>query len=235
MGSLLIQLSQQFLLAQKKNENSDKFIEQLAGTSELNLFNELKNDTDKKTFWINCYNAFSVYLLKQTDANILLSNLKRKAHFGSKQITIAGQKMSLNDIEHSFLRKSRIWWSRGYLQKWLVSDFEKKVRVNKLDYRIHFALNCGGMSCPPIRYYETEKLENQLELAAASFLKTESAYNKTNNTVTVSRLLNWYKADFEGNTGIIKMLKQHQIIPTNVTPKIKYANYSWSTDIDNFS
>jgi thiol-disulfide isomerase/thioredoxin len=33
----------------------------------------------------------------------------------------------------------------------------------KVDYRIHFALNCGAKSCPPIVYYSPEKLDQQLE------------------------------------------------------------------------
>ena len=39
-----------------------------------------------------------------------------------------------------------------------------------LDPRIHFALNCGAKSCPPIRVYSTPNLDSQLNRASASFL-----------------------------------------------------------------
>lgn len=32
----------------------------------------------------------------------------------------------------------------------------KKLAVSNLDYKIHFALNCGGKICPPIRFYESK-------------------------------------------------------------------------------
>ena len=39
--------------------------------------------------------------------------------------------------------------------------------------RIHFALNCGARSCPPIRVYAAAKLETQLNTAARSFCSQE--------------------------------------------------------------
>ena len=39
-----------------------------------------------------------------------------------------------------------------------------------LDPRIHFGLNCGAKSCPPIRVYSPTNLDSQLNRAAASFL-----------------------------------------------------------------
>ena len=42
--------------------------------------------------------------------------------------------------------------------------------VVELDPRIHFTLNCGATSCPPIRVYSAPNLDSQLNRAAASFL-----------------------------------------------------------------
>ena len=36
-------------------------------------------------------------------------------------------------------------------------DPRLKVALKVLDPRIHFALNCGAKSCPPIRVYTEEK------------------------------------------------------------------------------
>ena len=38
-----------------------------------------------------------------------------------------------------------------------------------MDKRIHFALNCGAKSCPPIKVYTPEALEEGLQSAAAAF------------------------------------------------------------------
>ena len=80
--------------------------------------------------------------------------------------------MSLDDIEHGILRRSKIKWSEGYFNKLFPSKFEKENRVNKVDYRIHFALNCGARSCPPIAFYDPEKLDKQLDVATMIYLKS---------------------------------------------------------------
>lgn len=41
--------------------------------------------------------------------------------------------------------------------------------VKDMDKRIHFALNCGAKSCPPIKVYTPETLEEGLQSAAATF------------------------------------------------------------------
>ena len=46
--------------------------------------------------------------------------------------------------------------------------------VTPLDPCIHFALVCGAKSCPPIKVYTAEALEEGLEAAAASFCESAS-------------------------------------------------------------
>lgn len=41
--------------------------------------------------------------------------------------------------------------------------------VQPMDKRIHFALVCGAKSCPPIRVYTPDELEEGLDAAAAAF------------------------------------------------------------------
>ena len=49
-------------------------------------------------------------------------------------------------------------------------DDNRSMLAVELDPRIHFALNCGATSCPPIRVYSSANLDYQLDRAAASFL-----------------------------------------------------------------
>ena len=41
--------------------------------------------------------------------------------------------------------------------------------VQPMDKRIHFALVCGAKSCPPIRVYTPDELDEGLDAAAAAF------------------------------------------------------------------
>ena len=72
--------------------------------------------------------------------------LKRNPLFGKKIIDIAGKRISLDEIEHGLLRHSKVKWGLGYINNIFPSHFEKMNRVSKVDYRIHFALNCGAGS-----------------------------------------------------------------------------------------
>ena len=144
-------LSQQLLQAVKLAEKTNAIVAKLASISIDVLQAELNHDSKKKAFWINIYNAFGQRLLNNPEA-ANKNRLQMFLLFNRKEIVIAGQPLSLNMIEHHYFRRSKVLWSRGYIKRWFPTGFEKKVRVDRLDPRIHFALNCGAKSCPPSRF-----------------------------------------------------------------------------------
>ncbi|MGI8581046.1 MAG: DUF547 domain-containing protein, partial [Chitinophagaceae bacterium] len=109
------------------------------------------------------------------------------------------------------------------------------LRADKLDYRIHFALNCGAKSCPPIAFYTPETLDTQLELATNAYLASEADYDSTNNIIKLPKLMSWFRADFGGKKGMIKILKKHNIIPAEAYPKINFKKYDWTLYLNNYS
>lgn len=230
----LISLSQKLLFNVKVGESTKEILAELREWSLEDLKQELTDDQHKKAFWINIYNAFTQHFLgKRPD--IMASRITRKEHFREKKIFIAGEAFSLDEIEHGILRKSRIWWSLGLLGKPFAGAREKALRVSELDFRIHFALNCGGESCPAIRFYEPEKIDYQLELAGHSFVVNESRLIAAENKVRLSRIFQWYKFDFGGRKGILKLLRKYQVIPENASPRFTYAEYNWSPDVQPFA
>ena len=223
----LIEYSQNLLASAKLKVDSSELNNRIANFPIEDLYTTLNSDETKKAFWINLYNAQAIILLRPKP-DVILSSFKRKWFFNRKQITVAGISLSLNDIEHHILRKSQVWWGKGYLKKRFPSRLEKELRVIHLDPRIHFALNCGGMSCPPIRYYEPEQIDLQLDMATKAFLFSEASHNSKNNTVNLSRIFDWYKGDFGGNEGILSFLRKYQVITPTEQPQIVYSNYNWT-------
>ncbi len=207
----LVQLSQEFIYAAKTDEETAGFITQLQQLSMDDLQTAIKTDDDKKAFWINLYNAFTQVALKNNPEQYK----KRGKFFGSKQIEIARKPFSLDDIEHGILRRSKIKWSLGHLNKLFPGKTEKALRVNRLDYRLHFALNCGAKSCPPIAFYKPENINQQLDLATKAYLRGEAAYDEATNTVTLPTLMSWFRRDFGGKKKMIELLQQLSIIPAN--------------------
>lgn len=194
------------------------------------LATTLNSDAKRLAFWLNLYNGFTQIILKKNPEQYKT----RGSFFSSKQLFIAGQQLSLDDIEHGILRHSKIKWSEGYLNDWFPSSFEKKFRVDKLDYRIHFALNCGAKSCPPIAFYEPEQIEKQLTVATSTYLTGESMYDASTNTVSVPALMGWFRNDFGGKKNMLNILRKNKVIPEGSNPKINFNKYDWSLYLDNY-
>lgn len=229
-NNALVKLSQDFMYAAKTNEPVANYTRQLASMSYETLVTELKTDDERKAFWINLYNAFTNASLHANPDQYK----SRNKFFRNKNIVVAGKTFSLDKIEHGILRKSSIKWSLGYLSKLFPNKTEKELRVNKLDYRIHFALNCGARSCPPIAFYNPENLNSQLDLATAAYLTSETTYSEKDNKVLLPAILGWFRRDFGGKSGMIEILKAKQIIPSSANPKIKFKKYDWSLYLDNY-
>lgn len=223
-------LAQELLYAVRTGEPADTCLQLLAAADADTLLVQLATDDQRKAFWLNIYNAFVQRALR-TNPN---QYLRRGAFFSRKLMTIAGQPLSLDDVEHGILRRSRNKWSLGYMGKLFPAAFEKKFRVNQPDYRIHFALNCGARSCPAIAFYEPARINQQLDLAARAYLGTEAEYDAATNTVHLPAIMSWFRADFGGKKGIRELLYRQGVVPTGKKPGIRFRKYDWSLYLDNF-
>jgi hypothetical protein len=226
----LINLSQQLLLAVKTNSSTGSFVQIIAAMPYKELQVQLVTDNDKKAFWINIYNAYTQLLLTTNPDKYRNKN----QFFKDKQIPIAGEQLSLDDIEHGILRKSKVKWSLGYLNNLFPSPFEKLNRVEHVDYRIHFALNCGATSCPPIAFYSPEKLDRQLDLATQSYLGGEAVYKVDQNIIYLPAIMSWFRGDFGGKKNMIRILKQHKIIAPDKHPTVRFKTYDWKLSLSNY-
>jgi hypothetical protein len=225
-----MKLSQDLLYAAKTGDSVEAFTQQLANANEVDLARQLSSEAQKTAFWLNIYNAYTQYQLRQNPDQYK----KRSRFYKAKFIRIAGKNMSLDKVEHGILRRSKVKWSLGYLNKWFPSKFEKRFRVSKVDWRIHFALNCGAKSCPPIAFYKPEQLERQLELSTQNYLKSDAAFDATANKVGVPILMSWFRGDFGGKKNILPILKKYNIIPADAKPTIYFKKYDWSLYLNNF-
>ena len=226
----LVRLSQDFIYAAKTGDETTEFINRLRQISFDELKNELQSDDEKKAFWINLYNAYTQVALKKNAEQYR----KRGKFFGSRQIQIAGKEFSLDEIEHGILRRSKIKWSLGYLNKLFPGKKDKALRVTTLDYRIHFALNCGAKSCPPIAFYKSENINQQLDIATKAYLNGEAEYDKTTNKIKLPAIMSWFRRDFGGKKKMITLLQQLSIVPANRKPKIKFKSYDWTLYLQNY-
>lgn len=226
-NSSIVKRAEQLLLAVKMQESTDGLRKALERITLKELKDSLNSDDCKKAFWVNIYNAYYQILRK-------VEGVEKPAIFTKKLICIANTSWSLDDIEHGILRRYRSKYSLGYLPQLFASKMIKELAVSNIDYRIHFALNCGAKSCPPIAFYSVEQVEPQLEMATLSFLESETDTFNEKREIHVNRILMWFLADFGGKKGIRKILNEKLQIDTKGF-KLVFKSYSWDELLDNYS
>jgi hypothetical protein len=221
-----IALSGKLLLGVKMKEDTVALEQQLKNNSIQQLTNELVSDDAKKCFWINIYNSFYQIIVNRSNSNAT-------GIYKRKEIIIGQSAFSLDEIEHGILRRSRLKWSLGHLANPFASKWIKSLAVDQVDYRIHFALNCGAKSCPPIAFYSLQDIEEQLNDAMHSFILSETIIDRNNKIITSSKILFWYIGDFGGTKAIRKIISKVFEIDL-ASYKTKYSSYNWDSALDNF-
>jgi hypothetical protein len=224
-------LSEVMLRNLQSGKNIFDIQEKIASVSKDELYKVLVLDEQRKAFWINIYNGYIISILKN---NKELFN-DRGTFFTKKQINIAGELLSFDDIENGMIRKSQFKFGLGYIGKIFPPAFERQLRVKQRDFRIHFAINCGAKSCPPVRIYTAKTVNDQLNNAAISYLKANTKYSKENNSVETSTLMSWFRGDFGGKTGAIEILKKFNLIPNDSKPDLTFGDYNWALDLNNYA
>ena len=183
---------------------------------------------ERLAFWLNVYNAAA--------GDALLADpdrfADRRRFFGEPIVTVAGEALSLDQIEHGILRGSQWKYGLGYVPNPVPSAFVRRHRVADPDPRVHFALNCGAASCPAVAAYDAGDVDDRLDRAAASYLKSETVVE--GGTARVPRHLLWYRGDFGGGEGIRALLREYDAIDPDAVSRIRYREYDWSLALEAF-
>ena len=179
----------------------------------------------QRTFWINLYNVLTLQAVVE-HGHPGSNPLKQLPFFTRKNWVIGPHRFSLDDIEHGILRGNRR--NPFFPFKPFEAADPRLGWSLPLEPRIHFALNCGAKSCPPIGVYTAELLEEQLELATHSFLQSEVEID--GNVLRLSALLKWYQADFGGRDGVVQLLGRVLGFEGLELARLKwvYKPYSWT-------
>lgn len=222
-----IELSKAALLAARKGGGHEAFAA-IANLSPHSLRRILLTDAAKLAFWINVYNAGIQRELRR-DAG---PYQRRFRFFAQRGVTVAGKHLTFNAIEHGLLRRSMFGYSLGYVSNPVPNHFEKRFRLARRDPRVHFALNCGAASCPPIAVYARELIDEQLDIAAENYLLNECEYDSATDSVRVTRLFQWFRGDFGGRTGMLTMLRRFEVVPVDADPRIRYGKYDWTLALE---
>lgn len=186
--------------------------EQLAGWEEKQRF----------AFWINAYNAFCIQ--RVVDAYPLKSIRKLDGAFGINTVFDKGfipmqphhpeqkaELLSLNDIEHRILRRR----------------FK--------DARLHAAVNCASVSCPPLlgEAFTATKLDQQLTERMRSFVNdsTRNRIDPARKELAVSEIFKWFAEDFEHDAKSVQEYLVRYAPAEHAefirATRLRYLDYDW--------
>jgi hypothetical protein len=171
---------------------------------------------------INAYNAFTLKLILDHYPDIeSIKDISKP--WDETRWTLAGVELSLNEIEHGLIRPIY------------------------RDSRIHFAVNCASIGCPPLAPwpYTGERLDEQLDRAAERTLGDQRYARVEDGVLEVTPLLNWYRADFVSEAynpsadtvpsyvALFGDRKIREFIEQSDDPPYAYLSYDWSlNDVD---
>ena len=195
----------------------------------------LPSESARRAFWINLYNALvlDAVISFSVQHSVVEGRLGMLAFFRRAAYLVDGRRVSLEDIEHGILRANR---GNPYVPGAHFASIDPRLAwCLPLDPRLHFALNCGGLSCPPIRSYTAERLDQQLDLAARGFVAASVEIRPEKSQLWMSRIMQWYRRDFGGREGILDYLERYlpdderrtYVNENRATLELRTMKYDW--------
>ncbi len=169
---------------------------------------------ERLTLLINAYNAFTLRLIVEHYPIDSIKDIPDGQRWDAKRWNLAGNTWSLNEIEH------------------------EQVRPHFKEPRIHFALVCAAVGCPPLRNeaYAVDRLEEQLA-AQAKYVHTHDRwfqFDASSGVVRLTSLYDWYGGDFEQAAGsVLSYAAGHSpqlkaALDAGKTPKVQFLDYDWA-------
>lgn len=145
---------------------------------------------EQKAFWMNLYNALTVQAVTENFSalkKVDFSEPLAPEVWSQKRVKIAGEKLSLNDIQHRILRP--IW----------------------KDHRVLFGLNCATRDCPNLspRAYTALNIKDQLSAAGQRFINNNTGLVYSNGVLHASRLFSEYMTDFAADEKTLTKVFAH--------------------------
>lgn len=138
---------------------------------------------EQLAYWLNLRNALTIevvlahYPVRSVRDIDISPGRPGRGPWGADLVTVEGERLSLDDIEHRILRP--IW----------------------RDPRVHYAIACAARGCPdpPAEPFEGERVEDQLDAAAVAFINHPRGLSIEQDRLGVSSLYKWYQVDFGGD------------------------------------
>ena len=170
---------------------------------------------EKLAFLCNAYNANVLNMVVPLSIKDSFKSVNDVPGFFDKlTITVAGQTMTLNQLENDHIRPLG-------------------------DPRIHAALVCAAMSCPPLRSepYTAKQLDEQLNDQSRRWINDPTKFTVDEQGLGVSLIMQWYAKDFNvapysSVVGFIRKFAEvtgpiARLLSREDNPPVHFLKYDW--------
>lgn len=173
---------------------------------------------------------------------VATTDYSRFTYFNNVKFNVGGHVYSFQDWENGILRGNR---KAPYVVglQFDQNDPRLAFMVKNQDCRIHFGLNCGARSCPPVRNFTADNLQEELKVVATAYCEdsTSIQLDPKNNTMHLSQIFSWYRIDFvESKNQLPKALSKYlrgtkqqkldRMLEGSSSVKVQFTSYDWSNN-----
>lgn len=166
---------------------------------------------ERLAYYINAYNALAIQGI--LDGYSPATRFGRYRYFKWREFRLAGKDVTLDQLEHKLIRPMG-------------------------EARIHFAIVCASLSCPRLsnRAFLPQTLDEQLDRAARGFINdvTRNRFDVAQRTAFVSRIFDWFGADFAAASGSLTAYLARYVADPAVRAallegrlEVQYLPYDW--------
>lgn len=186
----------------------------------------LSHQDEAVAFWINAYNFFMIAQILNNPGRggELVDSVRDYGSlfnpyrvFQQSKFDVGGRQYSLDGIEKGILL-GEDYAARGWK-----------------DARVHFAVNCASVGCPPLReeIYLPSELDAVLTESTRRTLNTPRHFRLEDETLYLSSLFDWYESDYEEASGSVRAFiaaygdaRVRQQLDRG--ERIRFIHYDWS-------
>lgn len=161
-------------------------------------------------FYINLYNAAVIdAVIERYQPGFSMADDDFKI-FDEKFVRMGGEKLSLNDLEHQTIRK----------------QYDEP--------RVHAALVCAAVACPPLwaEAYTDDNIKDALGARMKLFLRDDqrNQIDADQRTLKLSKIFEWFAEDFGGKQSLPRYVDRF-VAPDVAGYRVTFLPYDWALNI----
>lgn len=160
------------------------------------------NEKARLAFYINLYNLTTLKVIADNYPIKSIKDIKGGKIWDIGLMVLNGKTYSLNELENQLIR----------------GQYKEP--------RIHFLINCGAKSCPPLHTeaFTENNIDVLMDKRTRQFINDALSNTITPKQIKISKIFDWYQTDFGNLVSFINRYSKTKVLNN---AKINFMDYDW--------